>query len=237
MRARAPAGRVSRNKGRLTATWTRDTVIGLASRLVINQPDAVSNIAVPTFDNTLAVHMTVNTTEPKGPRREGAGSIGTAGALRFVSKFLSSLCRDYDADATRHQIAERAPTSAFLSVLDFCPCGEGSRAPRLVIRPEYGGLAVSSQWANSRGDFPAGSTPYGSGAKRSHRLDRIDIAHVDQDRGRQTRHDLREVERAKLVTSGDDNRRVGALEAYVGGSVRPVEGCDPEGTRSSALST
>ena len=36
--ARAPAGRVSRNKGRLTATWTRDTVIGLASRLVINQP-------------------------------------------------------------------------------------------------------------------------------------------------------------------------------------------------------
>src|SRR5208283_2228834 len=58
--ARAPAGRVNRNRGKLTATWTRDTVIGLASRLVISQPDAVSNMAVPTFDRTLAVHITVN---------------------------------------------------------------------------------------------------------------------------------------------------------------------------------
>ena len=52
--AKAPAGRVNRNSGKLTATWTRDTVIGLASRLVISQPDAVSNMAVPTFDMTLA---------------------------------------------------------------------------------------------------------------------------------------------------------------------------------------
>jgi hypothetical protein len=48
--AKAPEGRVNRNNGRLTATCTRDTVIGLASRLVINQPDAVSNIAVPRFE-------------------------------------------------------------------------------------------------------------------------------------------------------------------------------------------
>src|SRR5271154_2800353 len=69
--AKAPDGRVNRNSGRLTATWTKDTIIGLASRLVISQPDAVSNMAVPTFDKTLAVHMTVNATEPKAPQRDG----------------------------------------------------------------------------------------------------------------------------------------------------------------------
>src|SRR5580692_5363828 len=56
--ASAPAGKVKRNKGRLTATCTRDTIIGLGSMLVINQPEAVSNIAVPTFDMTLTLHMT-----------------------------------------------------------------------------------------------------------------------------------------------------------------------------------
>ena len=56
--------------GKLTATWTKDTVIGLASRLVISQPDAVSNIAVPTFDRTLAVQITVNATELNAPQRE-----------------------------------------------------------------------------------------------------------------------------------------------------------------------
>ena len=65
--AKAPAGRVNRNSGRLTATWTRDTIIGLASRLVISQPDAVSNMAVPTFDMTLAVHMTVNAKSRRPP--------------------------------------------------------------------------------------------------------------------------------------------------------------------------
>src|ERR1700678_776802 len=42
--AKAPEGRGNRNNGRLTATCTRDTVIGLASTLVINQPDGVSAI-------------------------------------------------------------------------------------------------------------------------------------------------------------------------------------------------
>ena len=75
-------------------------------------------MAVPTFDTTLAVHMTVNTTEPKGPHREGAGSIGTAGALRFALKFLSSLCRDYDADAIRLQNrGARVPCSSVSLIL------------------------------------------------------------------------------------------------------------------------
>ena len=88
--ARAPAGRVNRNRGKLTATWTKDTVIGLASRLVISQPDAVSNIAVPTFDRTLAVQITVNVTELNAPQREGAGWAEPVDVVRSALKFVSS---------------------------------------------------------------------------------------------------------------------------------------------------
>jgi hypothetical protein len=49
---------------------------------VINQPDAVSNIAVPTFETKLAVHITVNARCPNGPHREGAGSVGAAAVVR-----------------------------------------------------------------------------------------------------------------------------------------------------------
>src|SRR5271170_5676657 len=84
--AKAPEGRVNRNNGRLTATCTRDTVIGLASRLVINQPDAVSNIAVPTFETRLAVHITLNARWLNGPHREGAGSVGAATVVRSALK-------------------------------------------------------------------------------------------------------------------------------------------------------
>ena len=87
--AKAPEGRVNRNNGRLTATCTRDTVIGLASRLVINQPDAVSNIAVPTFETKLAVHITVNARCPNGPHREGAGSVVAAASVRSEPKRIS----------------------------------------------------------------------------------------------------------------------------------------------------
>ena len=48
-------------------------MIGLTSSPVISQLDAVSNMAVPTFDMKLAVHMA---TWPKGPDREGAGWVG-----------------------------------------------------------------------------------------------------------------------------------------------------------------
>ena len=102
--AKAPDGRVNRNSGRLTVTWTRDTIIGLASRLVISQPDAVSNMAVPTFDKTLAVHMTVNATEPKAPQREGAGCVAIAegfwSALKLVYSLAPSPCAGCSAAST-----------------------------------------------------------------------------------------------------------------------------------------
>jgi hypothetical protein len=44
--------------------------------LVINQPEAVSNIAVPILDTKLTVHMTVKAKWLKGPQRDGAGSAG-----------------------------------------------------------------------------------------------------------------------------------------------------------------
>src|SRR5208337_4880764 len=94
--ARAPAGRVNRNRGKLTATWTRDTVIGLASRLVISQPDAVSNMAVPTFDRTLAVQITVNATELNAPQRERAGAATVAEEVWFAPKLVSSAQRLLD---------------------------------------------------------------------------------------------------------------------------------------------
>jgi len=61
----------------------------LASRLVINQPDAVSNIAVPTFETKLAVHITVNARCPNGPHREGVGAAGAAAVVRSAPKRIS----------------------------------------------------------------------------------------------------------------------------------------------------
>jgi hypothetical protein len=104
--AKAPEGRVNRNNGRLTATYTRDTVIGLASRLVINQPDAVSNIAVPTFETKLAVHITVNARCPNGPHREGAGSVGGAAVVRSALKRTSRRGIRAPPEATRQSTAE-----------------------------------------------------------------------------------------------------------------------------------
>ena len=57
---------------------------------MISQPDAVSNMAVPTFDRTLAVQMTVNATELNAPHREGAGWVGAAELLGFVLKLVYS---------------------------------------------------------------------------------------------------------------------------------------------------
>src|SRR5271155_2396784 len=89
MSAKAPDGRVNMNSGRLTATWTNETVIGLASRLVIIQPEAVSNMAVPTFDNRLALHMTVNAIYPKAPHRDPTDCGGLADELSSATKQVS----------------------------------------------------------------------------------------------------------------------------------------------------
>jgi hypothetical protein len=70
MSVNAPAGRVSRNIGKVVATCTADTIIGSGLRLVMSQFDEVSNIANPTFDAELAVSMIVNAKLPKTPQRQ-----------------------------------------------------------------------------------------------------------------------------------------------------------------------
>jgi len=57
--ASAPAGTANRNSGRAFAAWTRDTVKGLASRLIINQLEEALNIQPPTFETTVATHSMV----------------------------------------------------------------------------------------------------------------------------------------------------------------------------------
>src|SRR5271169_5379528 len=59
MSASALAGSVNRNIGRLLATCTIETAIGSALRLVISQPEAVSDIAMPLRDNVVAIQITV----------------------------------------------------------------------------------------------------------------------------------------------------------------------------------
>ena len=49
----------------------------------------MSNMAVPTFDMTLAVHMSVNATWLKVPHREGTGWVGAAEELRFALTLVS----------------------------------------------------------------------------------------------------------------------------------------------------
>src|SRR5271154_6227201 len=73
MSVSAPAGRVSRNIGRVVATWTADTIIGSGLRLVMSQFDEVSNIANPTFDAELAISIIVNAKLPKTPQSRAAG--------------------------------------------------------------------------------------------------------------------------------------------------------------------
>ncbi len=55
----APAGKVRRKSGRVVATWTAETSLGLGLRLVIIQAEPVSNIAKPTLDSEVAMRMTM----------------------------------------------------------------------------------------------------------------------------------------------------------------------------------
>ncbi len=63
---------MNRNNGRLVATCTSETVIGSALRLVMNQPEAVSNIAMPTFEIMLADQMTAKAAWPNAPQPASA---------------------------------------------------------------------------------------------------------------------------------------------------------------------
>jgi hypothetical protein len=91
--ASAPAGKVKRNKGGLTATCTRETINGFGSMLVINQPDAVSNIAVPTSETTLTLHMTVKAKWLNGPQRDGAASLRVEAIVTERARFLANRAR------------------------------------------------------------------------------------------------------------------------------------------------
>jgi hypothetical protein len=51
----------------------------LALRLVIIQPEAVSNTAVPRLETTLAVQIAVKAAWLKAPQRSGGGAIGAVG--------------------------------------------------------------------------------------------------------------------------------------------------------------
>ena len=60
MSAMAPAGSVNRKIGSVVAVCSRETSNGLRSKVVINQPDAVSYMAMPISAQVLAVHTIAN---------------------------------------------------------------------------------------------------------------------------------------------------------------------------------
>ncbi len=68
----APAGKVRRKSGRVVATWTAETSLGLGLRLVIIQAEPVSNIANPTLDSEVAMRMTMKAGLPSRLRRGSA---------------------------------------------------------------------------------------------------------------------------------------------------------------------
>ena len=70
---------MKRKSGSETATCTKDTASGLALRLVIIQPEAVSKTAVPRLETTLAAQIAAKAAWLKAPQRSGAGSTGAIG--------------------------------------------------------------------------------------------------------------------------------------------------------------
>src|ERR1700722_7967781 len=60
MSTNAPAGIAKRNIGSVFATWTIETVSGLASRLTISHPVATLYIQEPILDTTVASQIIAN---------------------------------------------------------------------------------------------------------------------------------------------------------------------------------
>jgi hypothetical protein len=56
--------------------------------LVINQPDAVSNIAVPMFYTRVILHRTVKAKWLKGPQRDVAGPEGVEAMAECSGKWV-----------------------------------------------------------------------------------------------------------------------------------------------------
>src|SRR5262249_3580017 len=97
MSASAPAGRANRNMGRVFATWTRETMNGLGSRLVMSQPAAALYIHSPMFETRLASQIILKRgcrnaldSEAAGPRvRPGSpGFAGCGGARAAIVTLL-----------------------------------------------------------------------------------------------------------------------------------------------------
>src|SRR6202034_2403827 len=78
-----PAGKVRRKSGKVVATWTAETSLGLGLRLVIVQAEPVSNIANPTLESEVATRMTMKAELPSRPQR-GSALDGVFGS-RFTS--------------------------------------------------------------------------------------------------------------------------------------------------------
>src|SRR5260370_29618218 len=70
MSAIAPAGSMNRKIGAVVAARSSETSNGSRSSDVINQPDAVSDIALPTMAMVLAAQMTVQAGEAKTPSHD-----------------------------------------------------------------------------------------------------------------------------------------------------------------------
>src|SRR5271154_126761 len=111
----APAGRVNRNIGKVTAAWTSDTSNGLTSSVVISQPEAVSYIAMPTSAQVLAVQTIANAGGAKAPSQDCAPDAGSWGIRKSI--FDSLLAPD------RRQPSARPTCSGQ-------PSGEGPASPR-----------------------------------------------------------------------------------------------------------
>ena len=71
--ARAPAGKVQRNIGKLLATCTRETALGSGLRVVISHADEVSEIARPVSEKVVATHMTTKGALENAPFSKLAG--------------------------------------------------------------------------------------------------------------------------------------------------------------------
>src|ERR1700735_1791195 len=93
----APAGKVRRKSGKVVATWTAETSLGLGLRLVIIQAEPVSNIANPTLESDVAMRMTMNAGLLSRP--EGGSALDGAFGSRFSSVVKSSARHP---DAVRH---------------------------------------------------------------------------------------------------------------------------------------
>ena len=63
---------------------------GFALRVVINQPEAVSFIAMPISEAVLAAHKTLNSEWPNAPHRDGVNSAAASGGSGSAFKVIGA---------------------------------------------------------------------------------------------------------------------------------------------------